>query len=823
LLRPGRWLLPGLVVCLLVGVVAGDREWMGTSPARSLAAFAFGVAVVSRRSATVCALCAGVMALALGARSIAHPVEAARSEVVRESVDRAVSARVCSAAAGREWVSVELCQVEPVPFGTFVLGSATPSRLRVIERVATEEGALLAALETGDLLRARLRVEPTRPARNPGGQDRAVEERRRGIAARGRLVDQRLLVRIEHGAQSSQWRDASRAWTALRGRLSQRLQVAGPGGRLQAALALGDRGQLEAADQDAFRRLGISHLLAVSGLHLALVAALAYAAVRRAAVRATWLAARWDVRMFALIAAVVAALAYGMLAGWGVPVRRAWVFVAVSVLVLARGSRRAPAHAIALAAFAIVLCDPAAVFDLGTRLSFVAAGALIGSSGRFEASVGLVARAMHACAASLRVSATAIAVTAPVLAYHGLSSSWLGLISNGIGVPATGLLLLPTSLLAAMIAGLADDPTADQILAFLERPARAALEFARAAAALIPPEPATAPPAATAMVVAAGLAVAATLARHTWVRAALALFVCAVLALGPRAVLRPTPPRIVAFDVGLGDAILVEGRDAALLVDAGWGLPGAADLGRSVVVPGLIALGVERLDVVAVSHADSDHRGGVAAVLEALPVDELWIPKGRGEGPRDGLFELARRAESLGVRVREMGAGDPPEQRGDLLLQPLWPPGVPVLRASRNDRSLVLRVDLAGSRVLLTGDIGEGAEAGLLAAGADLRADVLKLAHHGSRSSSSAGFLAAVGAEIALVSAPCSPRGRLPTPEALARVDAQHTSIWWTGRDGALLVALRSDSPTRVSWGWRSKPSCQPVAVPSLDLGTARW
>ncbi len=748
----------------------------------------------------MCALCACGLALALGVRGIGGRVEAARRDAVHETIDRTVAARVCTLGRGPEWIAVELCELAAVPFGSRGPIGPTPSRLRLVERASSAEGELLARLVSGDRIRLRLRITPSRGLRNPGGRDRTVERRRRGIGARARLLDARLAVRMQRE------RSLSRDWDMLRVRLAKRLQAPGAGGRLLAALALGDRTHLEAQDRDAFRRLGIAHLLAVSGLHLALVAALAYALVRVLAVRLPWLAARFDVRVPALAGAALVGLAYGLLTGWGVPVRRAWVFLLASLLVLALGRRRAPFHVLSAAAFGVAVFDPAAVFDLGARLSFSAAAALLAAGpDRATPKRGLVGRAQRACAASLRVSATAIAVTAPVLAWHGVSSSAFGLLANGIGVPATGLLLLPASLVSLVIAGLADGPVADTLLALLERPARVALEVARTAAGWLPAEAVVARPAPAAVALAAVLAIAAARASRTLTRVGLALLVCGWLQVAPRAVVAPEPPRIVVFDVGLGDAILVQGRDAAVLIDAGWALPGGADLGRTVLVPGLSALGIERLDVVVVSHADIDHRGGISAVLAAVRVDELWIPRGAS----DELLDLTGQAEALGVRVRERGVGDAPEVRGDLSLHPLWPPTISPPGTSRNDRSLVVRVDLAGSRVLLTGDIGAVAEAGLLASGVDLRAHLLKLPHHGSRGSSTAAFLAAVDAEIGLVSAPCSSRGRLPTREALERARAHGMTVWWTGRDGAIVTLLRGDLPTRTSWGWSFEPTCR--------------
>ncbi len=211
------------------------------------------------------------------------------------------------------------------------------------------------------------------------------------------------------------------------------------------------------------------------------------------------------------------------------------------------------------------------------------------------------------------------------------------------------------------------------------------------------------------------------------------------------------PKRPTFFDVGQGDATLVQGRRGALLVDAGVAIPDGPDLGRRVVVPALRALGVRRLDLVLASHADLDHRGGLPAVLAAIPVGELWLPPGGRDEP--GFSALRAVAAARGVLVVERGAGSPPAQLGDLTVTPLWPPAGAVTGSS-NDRSLVVRVDVGGHRVLLPGDIEAAAESALLAAGAELRADLLKLPHHGSRTSSTARFLEAVGATLAVASAP---------------------------------------------------------------------
>jgi competence protein ComEC len=204
------------------------------------------------------------------------------------------------------------------------------------------------------------------------------------------------------------------------------------------------------------------------------------------------------------------------------------------------------------------------------------------------------------------------------------------------------------------------------------------------------------------------------------------------------------------------------------------------------VAPALRALGVARLDLVVASHADLDHRGGLPAVLRALPVGEVWLPRGAAADP--GFAALRDAARATGAALREVGRGDPARSLGDVRITPLWPPDAGGF-GSRNERCLAVRAEAGRWRALLLCDLGR-AEPALIAAEPDLRADVLLLPHHGSRGSSSAALLVAVDPRVALVSAPCPPRRGLPHPDAIARALRAGASVWWTGRDGALFVGL---------------------------------
>jgi competence protein ComEC len=527
-----------------------------------------------------------------------------------------------------------------------------------------------------------------------------------------------------------------------------------------------------------------------------MVAGLAFTGARRALLRLAP-AACADPRRAALAAAWACAAAYAAATGFDVPVRRSLVFLSVAC---AAALARRPVHGSALvaaAALAVLAREPEALFDAGARLSFAAAAALVLARGPAPATGGAPAdgwrsRAARALGASLRTSATALAASAPLAALHFGRVAPAALAANLAAVPLTGALILPASLAAAGATALAPGwPALAAGPAALTRSGGAALDAIAELATRGPGAERVVAPGPGALALSLACAAAALRVRGTAARLLAAALGHAALLLAPPPAALPAAPRAVVLDVGQGDATLVQGRRAALLVDAATALPEGPDLGRSVVRPALAALGASRLDLLAVTHADLDHRGGAQAVLESLPVERLWLPGGAREEP--AFADLLASAARRGVAVATPARGDPPLALGDLRVEVLWPPPPSDAPAglSDNDRSLVLRVEVAGgARVLLPGDVEAAGEAGLLAAPAALAADVLKLPHHGSRTSSGGAFLDAVGAAIAVASAPCLGRFGMPHPTVAARLAARGASLWWTGRDGAVAVGL---------------------------------
>ena len=272
----------------------------------------------------------------------------------------------------------------------------------------------------------------------------------------------------------------------------------------------------------------------------------------------------------------------------------------------------------------------------------------------------------------------------------------------------------------------------------------------------------------------------------------LLLFIAAVVLgqafAGPagRATPLPLPPgdlELRVFDVGQGDAILLRFGERALLIDAGPD-PQTA---RQVLLPRLAKLGVERLDGLALTHIDADHVGGAADILRSLPVAALWVAAPDRSDPLLSVIEAA--AAQAGSRIERPRDGDDLE----------WHPAVSVrvrFAASEdargdNNRSMVLQVRYGETDLLLTGDIEDAAERALIAADNRLGADVLKVAHHGSATSSSPEFLAAVQPQVAIISAGLGNRFNHPREDVLRRLRMAGAQVFRTDLAGD--VAVRTD------------------------------
>ncbi|MBI4537558.1 MAG: DNA internalization-related competence protein ComEC/Rec2 [candidate division NC10 bacterium] len=597
----------------------------------------------------------------------------------------------------------------------------------------------------------------------------------------------------------------------LRGLLLRRFGEALPSGQaaLLKAMVLGDRSGLTPEMQEAFLGSGTYHILAISGLNVSLLAGAAFGVLRLLRVSGR----------FAALLSILLVTLYAGLAGAGSSVVRAGIMADVYLLALVLDRQISLLNSLALSALLLLWWNPYALFEVGFQLTFLATLGIILAVPAVEERLAAFRRPVRYLLGSAAITIAATAMTAPILAVAFNRLTPIGLLANlpvvplsgaitAVGLAAgAGLLALPAGLPWLTQAGgalvdllfvvtrwFAACPWGS-VLVYTPTPGMTLCYYgALAGIALLLKEGPR-----SARIWAGGLTAACTLALVSQV---------AVWLYPPPADDRV---RLTLLDVGQGEAILLELPDRGrIMVDAGGLLGGSFDVGRRIVAPFLWRKWIGRLDVVIVSHPETDHVHGIASLLETMPVGEIWI----GPAPAESVtaVRLAALLLQRGIPQRVVTSDSPPFHFGAATLEIVHPAprtgmGAPAGTRSRgvNDATLVVRLGLADKAILLTGDLGRDGEAALLKSGRPVRAQVLKVPHHGSRTSSTAPFLRAVAPEIAVLSAGYRNRFRHPHPEIVERYRAMGVRLLRTDLDGAISVEMTPEGIR--AWGYRERES----------------
>ena len=620
-------------------------------------------------------------------------------------------------------------------------------------------------LGEGQRIRTEVRLHRPVGFRDPGVFDYPAHLRREGIFLVGNGRGERVTPLTP---DTPSWPLRVRRWAVA----TINSQLPESSAALLAGLLLGERTTLPAQTDEAFRRAGVYHVLAVSGFNVALLASSVFASLGLLGVPR---------RPTALVAAVVL-IGFGLVVGGQPSVLRATVMGLLLLLSVLLERESQVMNALSLSGLLLLVWSPTDLWDPGFQLSFAATAGIIYLAAPLTGFLD-ERRLPHWLAAAVAVSLAAQLPVTPIMLVHFNQLSIIGVAANLLVVPLAG----PATMLGmlALLVHLANEAAASLVFNALWL-LLMALRIVVWAAAAVPGAMVHLPAPSWAAVAAwsGALLLVPYLATRVQARAAVATLLTVTAALSVWPWVRPSEGRlrITFLDVGQGDATFVELPEGPrLLVDGGPGGARRFDVGERVLSPFLWNRPVARLDVVAVSHSDSDHSGGLAAVLRHFRVGEFWESGRWGAGGREVLPALLQ----SGAPRRVLNAG----QRlwiGSALVTVLNPDRLP--NVSVNDDSLALRLDWRGVSTLIAGDLGWPGEARMLERGDPVRVLVLRVAHHGSRFSSSAPFLEAAQPSFAIISVGARNPFRHPTAEALSRLKAAGARIYRTDRDGAIVM-----------------------------------
>lgn len=642
--------------------------------------------------------------------------------------------------------------------------AAVPRRLRLGWYGAPD------ALEAGAAFDLTVRLRAPRGSLNPNGFDYERWLLVEGYGATG-------YVRAGAVADEDVGGPARR-WLRVRRAAAQTIAAAVPdesAAALVTALAIGERYGFTDEQWADLRRSGTSHLVAISGMHVGLIAALVFFVARRLWLRLPASVAHRDLEVAAALA-IVAAAGYAALAGFAVPTQRAVVMIVVALGVVVARRTIGAANGIAVAVLAVTALDPFAVLSASFWMSFGAVGLLLwlalGRSRRATAQgrgARWRCRATELIALQLGISFGLVPVTVLFFGEVSLVSP----LANLIAIPYFSFVLVPLTLTAVLIAGLTAGlgiAGADALLRVAGVAADGAWAGIHAAA-----DPSWAslavaqPPAAAAAL--AMLGAAAALPAHPLPGRAFGWLALLPIVFPYQSRVPHGAADVTVLDVGHGLAVVVETRTHRLLYDAGPSFPSGFDSGGDVVVPALAQRRWAGLDRIVVSHAHNDHAGGVGAVLRAFPGADVL------KGPDVDTFG----GDTCVAGQRWVW--------DDVAFDVLHPSADFPWRG--NESSCVIRITTSFGSVLVTGDAEARAERAVAAHPA-VAADVVVVGHHGSKTSSTPRFVAAADASTALASTGHANRWGFPHPDVVRRWQEAGARFLVTGASGAIEVRLRA-------------------------------
>ena len=680
------------------------------------------------------------------------------------------------------------------------------------------------ALKYGDYVQFRTRLAVPRNFNNPGGFDYRKYLNQKGILYRGTVSESPDLILIRRNLGNP----IKTGIEAYRDRLREFVNrnTAPPEREILLAMMLGEQKTIPDDLKERFNRTGTSHILAISGFNVGMIAFFSVLFFRSLLKIYPRLLLMWSGTKVAYTLSLVPILLYAGVAGMGISVIRATIMVVVLMTAILIRRPKDLLNALALAAIIILGLSPSSLYDPSFQLSFAAVAAILFIPPRLQMptsdrkaedeplSLALTRKAWRNFYLFLLVSASATLGTLPIIAYHFQSLSTVVLPTNMAVVPFLGILTTPICLLVIVLY-----PLSETICLFLLQGAAYLIQISvffvnffsslPGSSFLVPPPGWIDICVYYLLLLISTLYMASLMQNHSPnarkekprtalpIRAGILILIPLLAGIVLYGYLSASPSKYLKFtvlDVGQGNCALIRLPGGKTLLIDGGGFEGSSfDVGRYVVAPFLLREKIRKIDVVVLTHPHPDHLNGLLYILKNFAVGEVWSNGDRAPYESYKCFQKIIGAKQIPHRFLHYGQADRQIDRLRIsVLNPLSPDfdctTTPCDFNDINNRSLVLYLRFGNIRILLPGDIAAETEARLAAIPDHMKSHIILAPHHGGRTSSTEAFLAKVQPTVSVVSCGLDNRYKDPHPDVIARYKNKGAKIYRTDHDGAVML-----------------------------------
>jgi len=661
------------------------------------------------------------------------------------------------------------------------------------------------SLQVGDHLRFLCKLYPPHGFHNPGGYSYERHLAFERIHTIGFLSKEKDLVKLGEGfknpfhLQMESWRDHIRQF------LETEANPLSSG--IAKALVLGEQGDIPEEVKEHFIITGIAHLLAISGDHLGIVALLSFSLMIWILKRSEYLLLTLDIKKWAAAMTIPCLLLYTFIAGGGISVIRAMIMVITFFFSILFNRERNLLHTLALAAFLILIFSPPSLFDVSFQLSFLAVlsilyivphilqglkqeGFLLPIKTSWKKNI------LRYILLSLLVTGVAIWGTAPFVALHFNRFSPIGFFTNLLFIPWVGFFIVPLSLTACLFSFFFY-PLATLLIHINDFITLTLLKVVAFFASIPYASFFVSTPTIFEIILSYLLLFSIIHLREEkrirYIFVGLCIVLILDLAFWNLKDLFQKDLRITFIDVGHGDAILIEFPEGKrMLIDGGGLYEDRFDIGKNVIAPFLWKKKIRRIDTLVLTHPDPDHCKGLNFIASQFSIGQFW--NNGFQTNSEPYLQLKKILSERKIKTQSLNEESVPQiingVEVSILNPPIWNARKRTVQnhLDLNNSSLVMRLRFKNVSVLLAGDIGKEAEGRMLRKDVSLRADILKIPHHGSSSSSSPLFLERVKPTWSVLSVGKRNIGKLPHSDVLKRYSQLGSKIFRTDQHGAITV-----------------------------------